>query len=112
MKYSISCIELYKREQWNEKGFVFNLLSLVFSCLNLMTIFFLIYKEIKRKSFPLYIIGDAIDYLIKIYKGLRLFCQARALINKLKALPDVKGEDLPDKTCIICFENIDSAKKL
>jgi len=40
------------------------------------------------------------------------FYQARQLINKLKRLPDVSGEDLPDATCIICLEEIKKAKKL
>ncbi len=35
-KYTISLIELYYREQWTEKGFVFNIVSFIFDFIALL----------------------------------------------------------------------------
>lgn len=61
---------------------------------------------------PLYLLGEIIDNIVKLYKSLQLFYNGRQLINKLKRLPDINGEDLADSTCIICLEEINKAKKL
>ena len=35
-KYTISLIELYYREQWTEKGFLFNIVSFIFDTVALL----------------------------------------------------------------------------
>eukprot|EP00347_Sterkiella_histriomuscorum_P024413 403331202 len=113
-KYSISLVELYYREQWTEKGFVFNIISFLFDviilCLNMKLFAYII----SRQQFPLYLLGEIIDNFVRLGKSVQLFIQSRTLINKLKKLPNVSQEDLVgmDNTCIICLEEIKKAKKL
>jgi hypothetical protein len=73
LKYMVSLFELYKREQWTEKGFIFNIIQIQFSLVSLTCHFYLIYVIIKRRNFPIYIIGDTIDIIVKIWKGISLF---------------------------------------
>jgi hypothetical protein len=115
-KYTISLFELYHREQWTEKGFVFKIISFVFDFIVLLLNIKLFMYIISRQQFPLYLLSEIIDTFVRLGKSIQLFIQSRQLISKLKRLPDVNAPtDLAagvDKTCIICLEEITQAKKL
>ena len=48
LKYSVSLVELWLREQWTEKGFLYNILSFVFDlvvlAINIVIYFLLIFS--------------------------------------------------------------------
>ena len=115
-KYTISLIELYYREQWTEKGFVFNIVSFVFDTIALLLNVKLFTYILSRQQFPIYLLSEIIDTFVRLGQSIQLFIQSRQLINKLKRLPDVDAEKDQlqgiDNTCIICLEEIKQAKKL
>jgi len=90
-KYTISLIELYYREQWTEKGFVFNIVSFIFDFTVLLLNIKLFAYILSRQQFPLYLLGEIIDTFVRLGKSIQLFIQSRQLINKLKRLPDVNA---------------------
>jgi hypothetical protein len=91
-KYTISLIELYYREQWTEKGFVFNIVSFVFDTFALLLNVKLFTYILSRQQFPIYLLSEIIDTFVRLGQSIQLFIQSRQLINKLKRLPDVDAE--------------------
>jgi len=114
LKYSVSLVELWLREQWTEKGFLYNILSFVFNLVVLAINIQLFTYILSRQQFPLYMLGEIIDNFVRLGKSVQLFFQSRSLINRLKKLPDVTQVDLAgaDATCIVCLEEIKKAKRL
>lgn len=94
----------------NISRFIFDSLILVLNAKLFLWIFV-------RGQFPLYLLGESIDTLIKLYKSVQLFVKSRTLVNQLKRLPDVDLQDEAarvgvDTTCIICLDEMTLAKKL
>jgi E3 ubiquitin-protein ligase synoviolin len=113
----LTAIELYYREQWVEKGFVLNISRFIFDSLVLILNAKLFFWIFVRGQFPLYLLGESIDTLIKLYKSVQLFIKSRTIVNQLKRLPDVDLQNEAnrvgvDTTCIICLEEMNVAKKL
>mmetsp|Transcript_14608 Transcript_14608/g.22648 ORF Transcript_14608/g.22648 Transcript_14608/m.22648 type:complete len:157 (-) Transcript_14608:615-1085(-) len=116
-KYQLNLIELYLGEQWVEKGFVFNLSSILFDTLVLLLNARLFVWIVSNGQFPLYILSYFLDTLTKLYHSIQLFFKSRALVNQLKKLPDVdlaqpENRVGVDTTCIVCLEEMKLAKKL
>ena len=117
-KYQVNLLELYYREQWLEKKFVFNCLDLVFDMadmyLNLKLFHFILQKGI----LPIYLLGDILDDIYRLFKACKSLYTTWAFIKKLKSLPDVKPDaDNPEGTtheleCCICLYSIQTGKRL
>jgi hypothetical protein len=69
-KYQVSLCELYYREQWLEKKFAFNLISLIFDVFDLLINFQLFYIIVRRGALPIYILSEVIDNLTRLGKSI------------------------------------------
>jgi hypothetical protein len=92
-KYQVSLFELYYREQWLEKKFVFNLISLIFDSLDFFINVQLFYIIVRRGALPIYILSDVIDNLTRLGKSIMQLYKWRQFIHKLRALKDVQSTE-------------------
>jgi hypothetical protein len=92
-KYQVSLCELYYREQWLEKKFVFNLVSLTFDVIDFLVNLQLFYVIIKRGALPIYILSEVLDNLTRIGKSVMSLYKWRQFIHKLKSLKDVQSSE-------------------
>ncbi len=92
-KYQISLFELYYREQWLEKKFVFNLLSLIFDACDFLINCELFYIIVRKGALPIYILSDVIDNLTRLGKSVMQLYKWRQFIHKLRALKDVESTE-------------------
>jgi len=115
-KYQVSLFELHYREQWLEKKFVFNCVSILFdSCdllLNLKVFFFII----SGGFLPIYLLGEIVDNLTRLGTSCHALYKWRQFIEKLRRLKDVEGVEEGQEgeqiQCCICLGDIKKGKQL
>ena len=112
-KYHISLAELSYREQWMEKKFMFNVISLVFDTADFFLNLKLFFLIVSRGSLPVYILSEIVDNLYSLgQSGMALF-KWRQFIYKLKKLKDVTSEEGQSPLqCCICLGDIEKGKQL
>jgi hypothetical protein len=76
-----------------DKSFVLNILRFLFDFVILILNIRLFLWIFASGSFPLYLLGESFDILIKLYKSIQLFIKSRTLVAQLQKLPDVNLED-------------------
>lgn len=111
-KYQVSLCELYYREQWLEKKFVFNLVSLLFDACDFLINVQLFYIIVKRGALPIYILSDVLDNLTRLGKTVMQLYKWRQFIHKLRALKDVASTEDSQLQCCICLGDINKGKQL
>jgi E3 ubiquitin-protein ligase synoviolin len=110
--------ELYYREQWLEKKFVFNCVDLGFDLcdfyLNIKLFFFIV----SRGALPIYLLGEIVDNITRLGSSVLALYKWRQFIYKLKKLADVTsgeakdGEEPKELQCCICLGTIVKGKEL
>jgi E3 ubiquitin-protein ligase synoviolin len=122
-KYHVSLFELYYAEQWLEKKFVFNCVSLVFDFMDMVANIRVFMFIMSRGALPIYLLGEIVDNFTRLATSLHALWKWRQFIKKLKKLKNVKGsdpdkppvegeEELPEIQCCICLHSIRSGKEL
>jgi E3 ubiquitin-protein ligase synoviolin len=117
-KYQVSLFELYYREQWLEKKFVFNCVDLTFDICDFYFNIKLFFFIVSRGALPIYLFGEILDNLTRLGSSLVALYKWRQFIYKLKSLQDVTGgvakdgEEAKDLQCCICLGNIVKGKQL
>lgn len=69
-KYQIQLIELYYKEQWLEKKFVFNFINLIFVSGDFILNVALFYHITQKGAIPIYLLGEVVDCLTRLGAGL------------------------------------------
>ena len=108
--YQVSLFELYYREQWLEKKFVFNVVSLIFDVLDFILNIEVFYIIVSRGALPIYVFSDVIDNLTRLGKSVMSLYKWRQFIYKLKRLKDVVSNDDKQLQCCICLGDIKKGK--
>jgi E3 ubiquitin-protein ligase synoviolin len=122
-KFHLNAIELYKREEWIDKGFVLNISRFLFDSIILLLNGRLFLWIFSTGHFPLYLLGESFDTFIKLVKSVQMFMKSRKLVQQIQGLPGVRftgdmldGEQAADagadSTCIICLDEMTVGKKL
>jgi hypothetical protein len=62
--------ELYYKEQWLEKKFVFNFISLIFVIGDFLLNIALFYHITVKGTIPIYLLGEVVDCLTRLGAGL------------------------------------------
>ena len=112
-KYHVSLCELGYREQWLEKKFVFNVISLFFDMCDFLLNLKLFFYIVGKGTLPIYILSEIIDNLQSMARSAYALFKWRQFIYKLKKLKDVTsskedgGETLE---CCICLGEITKGK--
>lgn len=111
----MSLCELWFREQWLEKKFVFNVVSFLFDTCDFLINSRLFVIIVSRGTLPIYILSEIADNLSTLTnKGIALV-KWRQFIYKLKRLQDVNAsseEGAPTYECCICLGEIKRGKQL
>ena len=111
----MSLFELGYQEQWLEKKFVFNVVSLLFDTCDFLINSRLFLLIVSRGTLPIYIMSEIADNLSTLgHKGLALI-KWRQFIYKLKKLNDIvatEEEGAPTYQCCICLGDIKRGKQL
>ena len=85
-KYQVSLFELGYKEQWLEKKFVFNIVSLLFDACDFIINLRLFFIIVSRGTLPIYILSEIADNLSTLgHKAIALY-KWRQFIFKLKRL--------------------------
>ena len=110
----MSLCELAYREQWLEKKFVFNCISLVFDTCDFLVNMKLFFFIVSRGALPIYILSEIVDNLTRLAQSGHALYKWRQFIYKLKKLKDVKSSS-PDGEgsqlqCCICLGDIETGK--
>jgi len=108
----VSLFELYYREQWLEKKFVFNLISLFFDTCDFLINTQLFYIIVRRGALPIYILSEVIDNLTRLGKSIVSLYKWRQFIVKLRALKDIESNADHQLQCCICLGDIAKGKQL
>ena len=116
-KYHIGLLELYYSEQWLEKKFIFNCISLVFDLLDMAANIRVFLFIVSRGALPIYLLGEIVDNLTRLASNVIQLYKWRQFITKLRKLKDVTGPnpDDPNATelqCCICLHAINVGKVL
>ena len=65
-KYHVSLLELYYEEQWLEKKFVFNCVSLAFDLADFAANVRVFLFIVARGALPIYLLGEIVDNLTRL----------------------------------------------
>jgi len=82
-------IELYYKEQWLEKKFVFNFINLIFVTCDFILNVSLFYHITQKGSIPIYLLGEVVDCLTRLGAGFHALYKWRQFIHKLQKLKDI-----------------------
>lgn len=82
-RYQIQLLELYYREQWLEKKFVLNFISLLFVSSDFFLNVVLFYHIASKGTLPIYLLGEVVDCLTRLGAGLHALYKWRQFIFKL-----------------------------
>ena len=95
-KYHVSLLELYYEEQWLEKKFVFNCVSLCFDLADFAANVRVFLFIVQRGALPIYLLGEIVDNLTRLATNLLQLYKWRQFIFKIRQLKDVIGPDPED----------------
>jgi len=117
VKYYINVLDMRREGRWNNKGTYVFYLQLVTDLFQLFVymIFFLIICA--YYGLPFHIIRDLYITYSNFKKRITQYLQYRRLTRMLHTFPDVSAEEIAetedlDSTCIICRDEMTSAKRL
>lgn len=114
IKYLIHCADMRREGRWDAKGMYIFYLQLVSDLFQLFVymIFFLIVCA--YYGLPLHIIRDLYLTYTNFKRRITQYLHYRRLSRVLEKYPDVSAQELEDgdSTCIICREEMVTAKKL
>jgi hypothetical protein len=112
-KYHVSLCELMYKEQWLEKKFVFNIVSLSFDILDFLLNLKLFIFIVGRGTLPIYILSEIVDNLTSMAHSAMALFKWRQFIYKLKRIKDVTSSPEEGESpleCSICLCEIKKGK--
>jgi hypothetical protein len=102
---------LYYKEQWLEKKFVLNFISLLFVSCDFLLNVILFYHISSKGTLPIYLLGEVVDCLTRLGAGLHALYKWRQFIFKLQKLKDIEAQpEGGELQCCICLGNITKGK--
>ncbi|RKP19674.1 hypothetical protein ROZALSC1DRAFT_2154, partial [Rozella allomycis CSF55] len=114
-KYVLNLLEMFKPNEWHDKSLYLFYAELVQDLLKVIVLCSYFYMVTISFGLPLYLIRDCIFSFASLIKKIKQLLNFHKTMRDLQnRYPDATPDELAsgDRVCIICRENMDTAKRL